>query len=435
MFNRVVATFLLLAPTAPQEPGAVFTANKFDAMDRYLWDQSYAYNVRATPWVNNPYDAAHELMIPLHAAFLLNDSALQREFADMFRRMLASGPDWGKASTLDRLQFTYFVGRFAALASQTGHRDVVPDGLVSWLRKEFGAWWTERTVLRTNGPPFSGERDRLRWILTPGPNNPSYLKLFYDQDWYVLALAADLRTINRLAKVTQPDPALTEAQELADSTFRQFSQLTADGGLVLQPGVWRDYPDYAYSGHSAKGADLPRKPGATGSWDSSHSMRLAAILLSLATSEAPGSTGRQHYINLIGRLRTQLEKYVFVPPSPAFPAWRLNNYMDGTNGLYRWHKTQQGSFEGDGPYELSSSLTLGWWSLLGGSWIEKVYLDQMKVIPYSKEIAAFYDPSSVATRGKSELSDRHSSFSRERELIVRLAAKVAASPLLLTSAP
>jgi len=51
----------------------------------------------------------------------------------------------------------------------------------------------------------------------------------------------------------------------------------------------------------------------------------------------------------------------------------LKNFMCGHNGYYRWNYQTHEEGTGYGPYQLSGTFTLGWWSLLGGTDLADLY--------------------------------------------------------------
>lgn len=48
--------------------------------------------------------------------------------------------------------------------------------------------------------------------------------------------------------------------------------------------------------------------------------------------------------------------------------------MDGSNGvLYRWNYSSLGEGKEYGPYELSGTFTIGWWTFLGTDRVKEIY--------------------------------------------------------------
>lgn len=89
-------------------------------------------------------------------------------------------------------------------------------------------------------------------------------------------------------------------------------------------------------------------------------------------------------------LANQLVNYVLVDPSEEFTSVRLNNFMDGRNGVYRWNYPTQGQGKGYGPYELTGSFLLGWWGFLEDPRIGEVYRQLSDEFPLSEPVLGLY---------------------------------------------
>jgi hypothetical protein len=77
--------------------------------------------------------------------------------------------------------------------------------------------------------------------------------------------------------------------------------------------------------------------------------------------------------------------------------------MDGWNGVYRYGYITQGEGKGYGPYELSGTMLLGWWSFLPGEKIRDVYCYISSRFPLSEEEIKVY-------LGPDTTRDRHPSI-------------------------
>ena len=154
-----------------------------------------------------------------------------------------------------------------------------------------------------------------------------------------------------------------------------------DGGWLLQPGVWADHPDFAYAGRERIHPGMTPLKIPDVNWDSSHAHRWPAFLL----SERRGLANNSSAIAEIDRMRVGLAKQltakVLVPPTADFHGWRLTNFLDGRNGVFRYNYNQQEGF-GYNPYELSGTWLMGWWSLLGDAEIGKSYRQEVGCLPW-----------------------------------------------------
>jgi len=216
----------------------------------------------------------------------------------------------------------------------------------------------------------------------------SYVGTFTDFDTYLLAIAADLSTYRRLRH--QPvDPALDEMADVAYRMHQKAIVYTTDGGWLFQPGGWDDHPDYRYIGYDEKKAGLAPRPGRHVVSDASHFTRFPLWLLSHRLA-AHDSARARYYAHLEAGLCTQFFEHVVVPPSSSSRVYRFNNFMDGRNGLYRLNYLNRGSVWGYGPYQLSSTVLIGWWGFLGTPAAAHLYDSLRDQFPYSKAEEALY---------------------------------------------
>lgn len=244
------------------------------------------------------------------------------------------------------------------------------------------------------------------------PGSPSYFGRFSDADCYLLALASDLQTYRALTGAT-PSRALRDMNAMAVQVYRKAGSTTRNGGWLFETGIYADHPDTAFAGNTTKSADMkPSKvPGIA--LDTSHFMRWPLFLSSHAEA-ARSEKDRNYFQGLRARLTTQFLRKALVPPGNGFRGYRTNNYMDGHNGVYRW-KYYTIADNGYGPYELSSSLLCGWWTLLRDDRIKDVYRAVSKQFPFTdEEIHVYNGPN------KDPVSFRRGTF----ELLCRLAGKM-----------
>jgi hypothetical protein len=140
--------------------------------------------------------------------------------------------------------------------------------------------------------------------------------------------------------------------------------------------------------------------------DASHSHRSPLWLRSLAGGAPGGSPERAYYRALARSLEEQFFARVLEPPSPEFDAWRIRNFMDGRNGLYRWGYPSLGPEEGYGPYELSGTLLHGWWAFLPGDRTRRLYRDLSQRFPLSDRSLAIYSgPAKLPRAANGVLTD------------------------------
>jgi hypothetical protein len=215
---------------------------------------------------------------------------------------------------------------------------------------------------------------------------------------------------------------LEDARGLGVRVFASETRWTDDGGWLFQPGVWHDHPDFVYAGRSQIEPAMEEARIADIAGDTSHAHRLPVLLESLRSAFAPEEAGRRFYDSLRAGLERQFVGRVLVEPDHSFPAPRTTNFMDGRNGLYRYGFHTLGEGHGYGPYELSGTLTLGWWSRLPGRRIRRVYRDLAASFPLREDVVATYSGPATA-RPRPALCAEPAAFTNGfRELLINLAA-------------
>jgi hypothetical protein len=391
---------LLLALTlfGSPAPGSAAAAEPELSLElQRLWHRTITPRLAREPWTGpQRYDAAYLFMVPLHAAFEQEYEKGQLELADhvarflLHRESVSLTPD----TQVSWLQYFYLLSRFTVLAADHGRADLIPPELPEALRGWMEQIWVRAPAWQWFRRPFpGGVRERLEWKLSgfPSLGGRSYEHAILDQELFVFAIAADLRQYGR--RVGTPlagDPLLEEIGRFARRTYVDRVVWNANGGWTFQPGLWRDHPDHQHGCWVDKRLGLRACSIPRGAEDASHSHRSPLWLRSLAEAAPPESAERAYYERLLRGLERQLFDRVLVPPSPDFPGWRLSNYMDGWNGLYRWGYHQFGPDEGYGPYELSFVLLSGWWSFLPGQRTRGLYRDLASAFPLSPELLQVY---------------------------------------------
>jgi hypothetical protein len=91
----------------------------------------------------------------------------------------------------------------------------------------------------------------------------------------------------------------------------------------------------------------------------------------LKASYAIGTAQAEVLAQIQRGLSIQFRQKVLVMPDGQFPYYRLNNYMDGTNGLYRWNYS--GRKSATLPYGNSGTIYLGWWGFLPDQNLKAIY--------------------------------------------------------------
>lgn len=360
-------------------------------------------------------------MVPLHFAFLNDQELLQDQFAQHFQRFVKAYPEYMAQGRLNRLHYFYLASRFLVLATEKGRQDLIPSELSSILYTDIKYLWQDSPAWQWSRDSFlGGIRERVLWKLNHKDVKQSYYRAIIDEEMFLFAIAADLRAYERLSGL-EDSPILTDILDVTYRVFQQEVVLQEDGGWLFQPGVWTDHRDYAYAGRKGKTPGMEPLPVPGIASDSSHSHRFPLWLTNLAGAYPPGSNERRFYNHLKEGLEKQFFNKVLVPPTKDFPGYRMRNFMDGGNGVYRWEYATAGQDAGYGPYELSGTLLLGWWFFLDTSRIRHVYQDLAESFPLPPEVMDLYEGPGTSRKRHPLVSDFNSGL---YELISSVAEKL-----------
>lgn len=385
-----------LAP-AGSAPSAASPVRSLSPDLERLWQRRIRTRLEREQWkTTQRYDAAYLYMVPLHAAFERGYEPGQREFAAHVARFLQYRdsvhlkPD----AQISWLQYFYFLSRFTVVAASHDRADLIPPELPAALRGWIGQLWLEGPAWQWYRKPFpGGVRERVEWKLSRarGVKGKSFEHAILDQELLLFAIAADLRRYGRtFGSPLANDSVLQEIGRYALRVYADRVAWNADSGWTFQPGIWRDHPDHLYECRQEKRAGLEPCPAIMGAEDASHSHRVPLLLRSLAEAEPAGSEGRAYYEHLLWGLERQFFSRVAVPPSAEFAGWRMRNYMDGQNGMYRWEYASLGPNQGYGPYELSGVLLHGWWAFLPGERASGLFVSLAAQFPLREDQIAVY---------------------------------------------
>ncbi len=317
------------------------------------------------------YDAAHNLMIPLHYSFSSDDISLQDAFHKHVKSFLEAEKNGNiRIEGLKELQYLSLLSRYLSLASS---ESPVSNQLYHFLNDRFDYYWTENPAWQWGRDDFQGGiKKRITWKLTHTDSTYQYYNAFHDADFYVLGLAADL-----LQYTPKKDTSRTKKfQGAADLFFEIFNQRLdkTARGWVFQKNIWRDHRDYAYSGFISRPGEHDEKHVAKNiQADASHSHRWPLWLLQISQVKRVKELQKrlkQQLLHVV--IEEELSHKIGIP--------LLNNYMCGNNGYFRWNYATHKK-TGYGPYELSGTFGLGYWSFLKGEKISDYYIMLSEAYP------------------------------------------------------
>jgi len=364
----------------PDPPAAVSRLDQ-------LWSEIIVVYTQDELWTSvNNYDAAHVLMFPMHWAFKQPSVVYREAFDGYFERYSQVGSLNDETNNLRKLQYLYLHSQYLTLVAHTA-QSFTPwqQALLQELLAEVEYQWNDYPAWNYGGVTYAGGmKERLDDKLSDRTFTPEYSQAIFDEEFFLLAIAADLTTILR-------EDASATLLDIRSKTYELFvnqSVFVGDGWL-FQPGVWSHHPDYRYAGHTEVLPDLDQRIVDDIATDSSHFHRMPVWLKSFSDSYESGRPELAFFNDLIARTRYQFENVIFVPPDEQFLGPRLVNFTDGRNGVYRYNYDTVAEGSGYGPYELSAvALPLGWYVFLDSDVLASAY-EELK-FPMSATLIDLY---------------------------------------------
>ncbi|QDU99039.1 hypothetical protein [Lignipirellula cremea] len=395
-----------------------------------LWDRLIRPYLADPLWTNrDAYDAGQSLMIPLQAAFTGDHPEWRQDFADHFRNLIDSGELEELDGRLARLQYLYVASRFVGLAAASNDYDLIPAELVTLLYDEVERYWQIEPSQNYHAGVLvtftGGIKEHLDWKLNSSYEDYGVARAITDVDLFVLGVAAELKGYERVsARVESRSAMLDEVTDTTVRVFQQEVQQTGGGGWLFQPGVFAEHSDYQFAGHDSIVNHLSPDPVTGIASDSSHAHRLPVLLTSFANAWSADSSERLMFEDLRAGLEIQFMDVVLQPPDANFAGYRTTNYMDGRNGLYRYGYSTAANSNGYGPYELSGTMTLGWWSFLGTERVREVYANLANAYPLATNLIETYVGPNTTREQHPLVALPHTFDNGFRELLARLAAEL-----------
>jgi hypothetical protein len=318
----------------------------------------------------NLYNASHNLLYPLHVASLNQTSELAFSFRKFFGQRTISASLGGKYE-LEQLNFAYFYAEYLRLLpSLNGDRnkfEELKNYVLNYWQNEVGNVWS------TEGINFKGKRSRILYLLTTDYKlkpKEKYLLALTDFDMLAMSIGTSLAVIERnsLGFVSKE---LLEIVTCWDKVFKKNVVFVAKDRWLLQPGVWAEYPDYRYAGFSCvEEVKLPKIVSQIG-FDVSHFSQMPGFLETLIAYFSFDPLEKSFFTRLSKGLADQFLYSVVKRPQKSSELYRFKNYMDGTNGLYRYNYYGIGTAHG--PYQNPKHIFYGWWKLLKNNEIDHIY--------------------------------------------------------------
>lgn len=361
----------------------------------------------------NAYDAGHYLLVPLYYAFN-NNNNWKQYFHEHIVRFIKNKQNLS-TNRLNRLQYIYFLSNYLKLAKKDSYP--VDSSLYSIIYQEVDEIWKAQAPTWGQAP-FTSMEERVKWKLSNlAPQGKSYYNVILDEELFVMAIAADLKTFLLIDKKEIPS-LLSKIISFANSIFETRLKWDDQERCYFQAGYWTDHPDYIYAGNINKVIGMSIKKVTDIGEDISHSHRLPIWLLSFQDSYFQEPSYFNFYEKVRNGLAKQfIDKVVVVDSNSIL----TKNFLNGSNGVYRWNYSTLNNNDGYGSFELSGTFLIGWWSFLENSKISGLYKTANKSFPLNNDLLPFYIDKTNRDRN---IFVKYSETNGMKELITLLASKL-----------
>ena len=320
------------------------------------------------------YNASHFLMIPMFYAYEKGDKELQRDFdfyANSFFEKNGNKLDFkSKQQRLNDTQFLYFLTTYAVLSGNKYPQ------YTKRMLQDVEDIWQSIPAWQWGRKPFDNLKQRLDWKMQ-ADQKAGFNRAIIDEEFFILGAAANL------SGIYPENSTLKEINRYTVQIYKQRSSVN-NGRWLFDIGVWDNHPTFAYSGYSDTKNITVKKPKKNIVTDSAHFMRMPILLWSFQGAFPKDSKEYLQFKSYRLGLEKQFFEKVIVRKNNKI---LMNNFMDGSNGVFRWEYPSLGKGKGYGPYDLTPTLGMAWWALLPGTRIQNLYKDYYKQIKTSNKQA------------------------------------------------
>ena len=320
------------------------------------------------------YHFVHSSFVPLIYSYDVNDTILMNFFTHFFSLDKLKFVIENKSiNPMEKTQYMYinleYIRRNNTNEKWIVERNNIAQNLIEktilreW-EKDKGEIWQEELF------HYKGRRSRVASILLdkiPYQNDKSYHKAITDFELFCIMTGCSLAS-NQLKFQGKIKPEIEEFIVYMFQILKTQCKIYSDGRWLLQPGVWKDYSDYLYAGNSLSNKNLTIAKIDTISWDASHSARWPIFIHTLKSLFKPSS---KEYELLRNFQKGLTEQFLFKVVTQNNGISRFNNYMDGSNGFYRYNYSNMKN--GYAPFTCNKHIFLSWWKILNDKRIDKLY--------------------------------------------------------------
>lgn len=304
------------------------------------------------------YNDAELLIVPLYASFCMKEDS---KYLDQFNAYFNNAEDDiadlledKNIAVLNKLNYVYFISNYILLSNKRENKvshtlvDKCYDFIMNTV--ELPAWnW--------NMDDFDNMRDRITYKISEAKPQYSYQKAITDEDLFVLVTANNLLPYYKNAGDTNKTKKLKELGDLTKQVI--YKRFEYNGNhYAFQKGAWSDHRDYLYANYTDIEENMKPFSNKEIEEDTSHYSRMPLMLQNIAcVTEDKNYKAKLETILNVNSIYFQKE--ILVNPSNESRIYRLMNYMNGSNGLYRWNYNGRGKDYAHKPYSLSKQLYTG----------------------------------------------------------------------------
>lgn len=354
-----------------------------------LWEEVMQVYLNDALWIERDiYDAGHNLMVPIHAAFKKGNEVWISDINQHFESFIDNYNIENKIVLLNKLHYYYAASRYLSLLVEYDHPLKEHHyQLADMLKDEVTKQWLEENSWHWSHDGFIGMKERLNYKLGLTEPRFSFDRAIIDEELFLVSIASDLKYFYQ--KINQNHPVLKDINEYGQKIFIDEGQLVDEGGWLFQKNVWKDHRDFSYSGYESieEIKDGKRKVRDFIYIDSSHGTRFPLQIYSVMKA-----TDELEQKELLQTIRKNFEIQFWdkiVTKKEESNYFVINNFLDGSNGVYRYdYETNKGT--GYGPHSLSGILMIGWYNFLNTERVSDIYEEIAMQFPISEEVYSKY---------------------------------------------
>ena len=368
--------------------------------ENYLWNKTISKYIKDELWNDiNCYDAGHVLLVPMFYAFSTNDKPKIEEFHNLFERYAKYLRDVNyeyEYWNLNHIQFNFLASNYINLCSRYNCTNRIKEELLNYLYDEafYYCLLKRENYLTEANPQYDGLAATLRDFEQGRPTAD-----LYQYHITILLNLKEYSNNNGYFLSEERKQTVEKALNIINTIYQKGVTFVKGDKWLMNVGSFDEYDDYSYMQYNSIEENMQPSKQENTTWDTSHFARIPVFLQIIKRANIEDTEKVRYYDRLINGLREQFIENVLIEPDKETPYYRTTNYMDGRNGLYRYNYITQKD-TAYLPYQLSATLTLGWWSFLGGE-MNVVYENIYKTFPLEeKAIETYVGPNTTRERNK-----------------------------------